>query len=106
MPKEDDKVDKKKKNAPKKAPQRKKDEPPPKPIKWAGPPEKTPLQTVQLMQQAKKNIVENVFPSNSRGQSCHSGVAPVIIKEVFFPPVAPPEIATLIESALVYQNNA
>ena len=31
---------------------------------------------------------------------------PSIIKEVFFPPEAPHEVATLIESALVYQNSA
>lgn len=31
---------------------------------------------------------------------------PNIIKEVFFPPEAPHEVATLIESALVYQNSA
>ena len=31
---------------------------------------------------------------------------PHIIKEVFFPPEAPHEVATLIESALVYQNSA
>jgi len=31
---------------------------------------------------------------------------PSIIKEVFFPPEAPQEVATLIESSLVYQNSA
>ena len=30
---------------------------------------------------------------------------PSIIKEVFFPPEAPHEVATLIESSLVYQNS-
>jgi len=29
----------------------------------------------------------------------------VIIKEVYFPPEAPLEVATLIESAIVYQND-
>ena len=29
---------------------------------------------------------------------------PSLIKEVYFPPDAPSEIATLIESALVYQH--
>ena len=33
-------------------------------------------------------------------------IMPSIIKEVFFPPEAPHEVATLIESALVYQNSA
>ena len=31
---------------------------------------------------------------------------PVIIKEVYFPPDAPREVATLMESSLVYQNSA
>lgn len=31
---------------------------------------------------------------------------PTIIKEVFMPPDAPSEVATLIESSLVYQNSA
>jgi hypothetical protein len=31
---------------------------------------------------------------------------PNIIKEVFMPPQAPQEVATLIESTLVYQNSA
>jgi len=51
-------------------------------------------------------MIENIFPNNIRGAFCNSGVAPCIIKEVFFPPEAPHEIATLIESALVYQNTA
>lgn len=51
-------------------------------------------------------MVTNVFPNNIRGDQCNSGVAPCIIKEVFFPPDAPHDIATLIESAIVYQNTA
>lgn len=35
---------------------------------------------------------------------CNSGVAPCVIKEVYYPPDAPHDIATLIESAIVYQN--
>ena len=31
-------------------------------------------------------------------------MAPCIIKEVYFPPDAPKDVATLIESAIVYQN--
>jgi hypothetical protein len=49
---------------------------------------------------------ENTFPMNIRQENCNSGVAPCIIKEVFFPPEAPHEVATLIESAIVYQNSA
>lgn len=50
-------------------------------------------------------MIDNVFPCNIRGEHCNSGVAPCLIKEVFFPPDAPHEIATLIESAIVYQNS-
>jgi tetratricopeptide (TPR) repeat protein len=39
-----------------------------------------------------------------RGDHANPGIAPCIIKEVYFPPEAPTEVATLIESALVYQN--
>lgn len=38
--------------------------------------------------------------------SCNTGVMPTIIKEVFMPPDAPSSVATLMESALVYQNSA
>jgi hypothetical protein len=104
MPKPDDEGDgkKKKKKQPKKAPARKKDEPPPKPIKWADAPNKPEPQTLDLVRQARKEMIDNVFPCNIRGEHCNSGVAPCLIKEVFFPPDAPHEIATLIESAIVY----
>ena len=49
---------------------------------------------------------ENIFPECLRGDQQASGIMPSIIKEVYFPPEAPPEVATLIESALVYQNSA
>jgi len=104
MPKGDDDGDggKKKKKQAKKAPARKKDEPPPKPIKWADAPREPPPVTLDLIRQARKDIVENVFPSNIRGEMCNSGVAPCIIKEVYYPPDAPHNIATLVESAIVY----
>ena len=103
MPKKDDEDDsKKKKKAQKKPPQRKKDEPPPKPVKWADEPKKPEPSTLDLIRQARHDLVDNVFPCNIRGEQCNSGVAPCIIKEVFFPPEAPHEIATLIESAIVY----
>lgn len=100
----DDDGGKKKKKAAKKAPARKKDEPPPKPIKWADAPREPPPVTLDLVRKARQDIVENIFPSNIRGEMCNAGVAPCVIKEVFFPPDAPHEIATLIESAIVYQN--
>ena len=43
---------------------------------------------------------------NIRGEHCNPGVMPTIIKEVYFPPDAPMEVATLMESSLVYQNSA
>jgi hypothetical protein len=57
---------------------------------------------LDLVRTAKNDLVSNVFPSNIRGEQCNSGVAPCIIKEVYFPPDAHHEIATLIESAIVY----
>lgn len=54
------------------------------------------------MRAANKDMIDNVFPTNIRAEHCNSGVAPCVIKEVFFPPEGPHEVATLIESALVY----
>jgi tetratricopeptide (TPR) repeat protein len=48
-------------------------------------------------------MAENIFPLNIRGDQGNPGVAPCIIKEVYFPPESPQEVATLVESALVYQ---
>lgn len=105
MPKKDDDDDKKKKKkAAKKQQARKKDEPPPKPVKWAPPPTGPEPVTLDLVRKAREQLMENIFPSNIRGEQCNAGVAPTIIKEVYFPPEAPQEIATLIESAIVYQN--
>lgn len=100
-PEDEDNKKKKKKKQPK-PPARKKDEPPPKPIKWAEAPSKPEPVTLDLIREKRKDIIENVFPCNIRGEQCNSGVAPCIIKEVFFPPDAPHEVATLIESAIVY----
>ena len=104
MPKPEGEDDgKKKKKAVKKAAAKlKKDEKPPKPTKWDAPPGPLPDDTRKVVQMAERDIMENVFPANIRGDQCNSGVAPCIIKEVFFPPSASHEIATLIESALVY----
>ena len=49
---------------------------------------------------------ENIFPMNIRQEHCNPGVLPTIIKEVYFPPDAPMEVATLMESSLVYQSSA
>ena len=58
------------------------------------------------MREANQDLAENIFPLNIRGDQGNPGIAPCIIKEVYFPPDSPPEVATLIESGLVYQNNA
>lgn len=100
MEKPEDKKKKKKKVVKK---QLKKGEEPPKPIKWAEAPKKV-KGTLQYMQDAEKEIRSNVFPQNLLGSQCNPGITPCIIKEVYFPPECPPESATLIESAIVYQN--
>ena len=105
MDKDDDDDDKKGKKAAKKA-QAKKDGPPPKPIKWADGPPVYVKSTVHHMAQARQDQVENIFPLNIRGDQGNPGIAPCIIKEVYFPPEAPCEVSTLVESALVYQNSA
>ena len=104
MPKSGDDADggKKKKKQAKKAAARKKDEPPPKPVKWADAPGLPEPVTLDLVRRARKDLSENIFSSNIRGEMCNPGVAPCIIKEVYFPPDAPHNIATLIESAIVY----
>jgi len=105
MPKKDDDDAKgKKKKQAKKAPARKKDEPPPKPVKWAPPPSVAEPGTLEIIRNAKNDLMENIFPSNIRGEHANAGVAPTIIKEVYYPPDSPQEIATLIESGIVYQN--
>jgi hypothetical protein len=103
MPKPEDKEGKKKKE--KKA-GGKKDGPPPKPIKWADGPPVYVKNTYHFMREAQQDLAENIFPLNIRGDQGNPGIAPCIIKEVYFPPDSPPEVATLVESALVYQNNA
>ena len=105
MPSADDDP-KKKKGQKAKPPQRKKDEKPPKPIKWAGPPGPEPKNTMQLLKEAEEEIQKNTFPESSKAGQSNPGIMPSIIKEVFFPPEAPQEVATLIESSLVYQNDA
>ena len=103
MPKPED--EEKKKGAKKKPaakPAAKKDGPPEKPPKWAdGPPELVEKTSVHV-ERARKQLASNVFPMNLRGEQGNPGVAPCVIKEVYFPPEAPYDVATLIESSLVY----
>ena len=103
MPKDKDaKGDKK--AAKKKAPPKKagKDEKPPKPIKWAADKGPTPATTLDLIRSVVIDINESIFPRNIRQDHQNPGIMPTIIKEVFMPPDAPCEVATLIESSLVY----
>jgi hypothetical protein len=102
MEKPEDEAKKKKKAAKKAA---KKDEAPPKPIKWADPPRRV-KDTLQYMQEARADLAASVFPLNLKQSQCHTGIAPCLIKEVYFPPECPTEVATLIESAIVYQNSS
>ena len=104
MPKDKkDKKDKKKKAAKKQA--GKKDEKPKPPTKWAGPPVPQPATTLDLMRECQ-NELQRDYPMSLKQDSCNTGVMPTIIKEVFMPPEAPSTVATLMESALVYQNSA
>ena len=61
--------------------------------------------THQYEKEVHKAQAENTFPVSNYGQACNPGVAPSIIREVYYPPEAPPEVTILIESALVYQNS-
>jgi len=105
MPKDDDEGGGKKKKAAAKKAAAKKDEKPPKPIRWAEGPPRHINQTYHFMKEAQQDMSENIFPLNIRGDQGNPGIAPCIIKEVYFPPDSPTEVATLIESALVYQNS-
>ena len=47
----------------------------------------------------------NLFPETMKKAVCNPGIPPVLIREIFVPPPSPPAINTLIESAIVFQNN-
>jgi hypothetical protein len=100
---------------------RKKDEKPPPVMRWADAPQPDLPATHELMRQVEKDLDERIFPANIRTDQSNPGIMPVIIKEVFFPPdtsqdrvdpmtkkedkdrtKALQEIATLIESSIVY----
>ena len=100
MPKPED--DKKAKKAIKKQGGAKKDEKPFKGYRWEDKPPMHIKNTIHFIQEAKIKLMENVFPADIRADQCNPGVAPCIIKEVYLPPQAPEEVATLIESAVVY----
>lgn len=99
--------DKKKKPPPKRKPQKKKDEKPKKIYPYSQypppPPEPSNLDHFNVL---RSEMASSTFPRHYNSIHSNSGVGPCIIKEVLFPPMAPQEFATLIESALVYQNTA
>jgi hypothetical protein len=92
--------DGKKKKGAKKA--QKKDGPPPKVIKWEEGPRKEYPHMFDHAKKERESLVENTFPISIKGAQGNPGIAPVVIKEVYFPPESPSEVATLIESGLVY----
>ena len=81
MPSKDDDPKNKKKNQQKKPPARKKDEKPPKPIKWADAPGPDPLTTMELINQAKAEMQQNIFAENAKEGQSNPGIMPSIIKE-------------------------
>lgn len=103
MPKE--KEDKKKKKKQQKPP-KKNDKKEDKPIAWADPPKPRAPTTLELITKATQEMESSIFPQNIRQMQCNTLVMPSVIKESYFPPKAPNEVATLIESALVYQHAA
>ena len=88
MPKPEDEKKGGKKGAAKKADPKKKGEKP-KEVKWADGPPPQFKSTAHHIDNARKDLYQNVFPMNTRGEQGNPGVAPVIIKEVYFPPEAP-----------------
>lgn len=104
---EDDGKDKKKPQPKRKPPNRKKDEKPKKIYKYEDYPPKAPEPSNLVhFNEFNDDMYAKTFPKHYNAAQCNSGVGPCIIKEVLFPPQAPQEVATLIESALVYQNTA
>lgn len=97
--------DKKKKKAPAKKAEPKEKEESPVPKAQLVEEQKYLHPAMLKMKEAYKKQAENIFPLNTVGQTCNPGLAPTLIREVYFPPEAPLHVSTLIESALVYQND-
>ena len=53
----------------------------------------------------RNNLNSNPYPETAKKSLCNPGIKPCLIKEIFLPPPSPAEINTLIESAIVFQNN-
>lgn len=47
----------------------------------------------------------NLYPETLSRSLCNPGIGPCLIKEIFSPPSSPPDVTTLIESVLSFQNN-
>lgn len=102
--KEEDK--KKQSKAPRAKASIRRNEAPPKPIKWAEMPSKSGAASDVHFREKRKQLMSSTFPNYFKASHCNPGVGPCIIKEVLFPPEAPSEIATFLESANVYHANA
>ena len=99
--KKEDKKQQKAKAAVKK-PALRRGEAPPKPIKYAPKPVPYPDATVKAVRDYIKTSEEPIIQQCTKNKVCNSHVAACLIKEVYFPPEAPLQVATLIESANVY----
>jgi hypothetical protein len=104
---EGDGKDAKKKPPVKRKPPNKKDEKPKKIYPYAEyPPVKPEPNNLDHFSNYRAGLAQNTFSKHYSASQCNPGVGPCIIKEVLFPPDAPQEFATMIESGLVYQNTA
>ena len=48
---------------------------------------------------------KNIFPETAKRSLCNPGIRPCLIREIFLSPPSPTSVNTLIESAIVFQNN-
>ena len=107
MPKKDDDKKKKPKKQKLKLPKKKKGEKAPTIYPYAEyPPRKAEdgakTRADNLMEEMEQPIFENKIVE----EHCNPGVMPTIIKEIYYPPKSSEQVATLVESAIVYQNSA
>jgi len=80
-------------------------EAPPKPIKFAEKPKPYPAATLEAVRSYTKEAATSIIQQSTKVRVGTSYVAACIIKEVYFPPEAPINVSTLIESANVYLTN-
>lgn len=108
MPKKDDDKKKKQKKQKIKLPKKKKGEKTPFQYPYGPYPPRPPEPDKRdLVEDEVSNLGQPMFEDHIKEDQCNPGVSPTLIKEVYMPPKAPTDqINTLVESALVYQNNA